>query len=319
MITFSGTGSHGSIDGTGTDASFYLPRGLVSDGERLFVADTYNHMIRQIDLGSGDVSTLAGDGSSGNSDGTGTGASFYYPFSLTTDGNYLYIADKNNHLIRRVNFKTREVITFAGTGSSGSADGIGTGASLASPLAITTDGAFLYVTEGGYHLIRKINLTTREVVTLAGTGSSGFDDGTGTGASFHGSCGIATDGDYLYVADTENNTIRMVDKTTGEVTTIAGTGSSGNNNGFGISASFSQPRGIVSDGSYLYISDTSNKLVRKIDLTTMEVTTLAGSGSSGSSDGNGINASFAFPRDITTDGNALYLADRDYSLIRKIE
>jgi len=102
------------------------------------------------------VTTLAGTGSSGSANGTGTSASFNYPRGITTDGTNLYVADYSNHLIRKIVISTGAVTTVAGTGSSGSANGTGTSASFNYPYGITTDGTNLYVADSGNHLIRKI-------------------------------------------------------------------------------------------------------------------------------------------------------------------
>jgi len=143
------------------------------------------------------------------------------------------------------------VTTLAGTGSSGSANGTGTSASFNNPYGITTDGTNLYVADYSNHLIRKIVISTGAVTTLAGTGSSGSANGTGTSASFQSPEGITTDGTNLYVADTENYEIRHINISTGVVTTVAGTGSSGSANGTGTSASFNYPHGITTDGTNL--------------------------------------------------------------------
>ena len=105
---------------------------------------------------SGAVTTLAGTGSSGSANGTGTSASFNCPTGITTDGTNLYLADYNNHLIRKIVISTGAVTTVAGTGSSGSANGTGTSASFNFPYGITTDGTNLYVVDTSNHLIRKI-------------------------------------------------------------------------------------------------------------------------------------------------------------------
>ena len=102
------------------------------------------------------VTTLAGTGDNGSANGTGTSASFYNPFGITTDGTNLYVGDTNNHLIRQIVISTGVVTTVAGTGSSGSANGTGTSASFNTPYGITTDGTNLYVVDSGNHLIRKI-------------------------------------------------------------------------------------------------------------------------------------------------------------------
>jgi len=210
------------------------------------------------------VSRLAG-GSTGSANGTGTSASFYNPKGITTDGTNLYVADYNNHLIRKIVISTGVVTTVAGTGWNGSANGTGTSASFYNPKGITTDGTNLYVADYGNHLIRKIVISTGAVTTLAGTGSSGSVNGTGTSASFGNPKGITTDGTNLYVADYSNHLIRKIVTSTGVVTTVAGTGSSGSANGTGTSASFYYPQGITTDGTNLYVADYNNHLIRKIE------------------------------------------------------
>ena len=102
VTTLAGSGTAGAIDGTGTTASFYNPFGLTTDGTNLYVADTYNHKIRKIVIASGVVTTLAGTGTIGAIDGTGTATTFNYPFGITSDGTSLYVADQSNHKIRKI-------------------------------------------------------------------------------------------------------------------------------------------------------------------------------------------------------------------------
>ena len=262
------------------------------------------------------VTTLAGTGSSGSANGTGTLASFKGPMGITTDGTNLYVSDTYNHLIRKIVISTGVVTTLAGTGSSGSADNsTGTLASFKDPMGITTDGTNLYVADFSDHVIRKIVISTGAVTTVAGklwggAGDPGSANGTGTSASFYNPRGITTDGTNLYVADKGNHLIRKIVISTGVVTTLAGTGSSGSANGTGTSASFKGPCGITTDGTNLYVSDTYNHLIRKIVISTGVVTTLAG-GSRGSAD-------ITYPHGITTDGTNLYVADTTNYLIRKI-
>ena len=156
VTTLAGTGSSGSVNGTGTSASFYNPQGITTDGTNLYVAERVNHLIRKIVISTGAVTTVAGTGSSGSANGTGTSASFNGPSGITTDGTNLYVADYDNHLIRKIVISTGAVTTVAGTGSSGSANGTGTSASFNNPVGITTDGTNLYVADDNTHLIRKI-------------------------------------------------------------------------------------------------------------------------------------------------------------------
>jgi len=158
VTTLAGTVDNGSANGTGTSASFYYPRAITTDGTNLYVADSSNHLIRKIVISTGEVTTVAGTGSSGSANGTGTSAGFDDPQRITTDGTNLYVADTNNHLIRKIVISTGVVTTVAGTGSFGSANGTGTSASFDNPMGITTDGTNLYVADRGNHLIRKIEI-----------------------------------------------------------------------------------------------------------------------------------------------------------------
>lgn len=269
------------------------------------------------------VTTLAGSaGSSGTSDGTGATARFYIPEGITTDGADLYVTDTANHSIRQIVIVTGEVSTLAGNaGTSGYIDGDGAAALFNTPLGITTDGDNLYVVETGNHTIRQIVIETGVVSTLAGNaGTSGYNDGTGTSALFYYPFGITTDGTNLYVAETGNNTIRKIVIATGEVTTLAGTsGMQGSTDGIGTAALFNTPTQITTDGTNLYVTDTSNHTVRKVVIETGEVSTLVGSaGIEGSTDGTGAAALFSFPYGITTDGTNLYVGDTVNHTIRKI-
>jgi hypothetical protein len=320
VTKFAGTGSSGSADGTRTAASFQNPVGITTDGTNLYVADARNHLIRKIVISTGVVTTVAGTGSSGSVDGTGTGASLNLPIGITVDETNLYVVEQDNNLIRQIVISTGVVTKVAGTGSSGSADGTGTSASFNKPVGITTDGTNLYVGDSDNNLIRKIVISTGVVTTLAGTGSSGSVNATGTSASFNTPRGITTDGTNLYVADALNHLIRQIVISTGVVTTLAGTaGTSGSSNGTGTSASFYQPSGITTDGTNLYVGDGENHLIRQIVISTGVVTTVAGTGSSGSVDGTGTGASFSRPYAVTTDGTDLYVSEYDNYLIRKIE
>ena len=314
VTTLAGS-SQGSTNASGTSASFSEPWGITTDGTNLYVSDSGNHRIRKIVIDNGTVTTLAGS-SSGNTDATGTSASFTNPWGITTDGTNLYVVDRGNHKIRKIVIDNGTVTTLAGS-SEGSTDATGTSATFYRPKGITTDGTNLYVSDSGNHRIRKIVIDNGTVTTLAGS-SSGNTDATGTSASFTNPWGITTDGTNLYVTDHDNHRIRKIVISTGAVTTLAGS-SSGNIDATGTSASFSYPTGITTDGTNLYVSDQSNQWIRKIVISTGVVTTLAGSGSQGSTDATGPSASFKYPNGITTNGTNLYVADQSNHRIRKIE
>ncbi|MDA8169184.1 MAG: hypothetical protein M0Z59_05720 [Nitrospiraceae bacterium] len=311
----------GTADGTGSAARFYFPGGLATDGTNLYETD--NHAIRKIVIATGEVTTIAGvAGHAGFADGTGSAALFNTPVGITTDGTNLYVADGRNYVIRKIVIATGEVTTLAGSsGQPGSTDGTGSAARFSYFWGITTDGKNLYVTDTGNCTIRKIVIATGEVTTLAGyAGQAGTDDGTGTAALFTYPSALTTDGANLYVADYAN-TIRKIVLSTGVVTTLAGSpGVQGSVDGTGSAAQFYDPEGITTDGKNLYVSDSSNNIIRKVVISTGEVITIAGSaGPEGAVDGSGSAARFAYPMGIITDGKRLFVADNDDYTIRRIK
>ena len=271
VTTIAGSaGVYGSTDGTGTSARFNYPYGITTDGTNLFVADTYNHTIRKIVISTGVVTTIAGSaGVYGSTDGTGTSARFNYPYGITTDGTNLFVADTYNHTIRKIVISTGVVTTIAGSaGVYGSTDGTGTAALFNSPHGITTDGTNLFVADMGNSTIRKIVISTGVVTTIAGSaGAYGSTDGTGSAARFSSGspCGITTDGTNLFVTDMDNHTIRKIVISTAAVTTIAGSaGVYGSTDATGTSAKFNYPGSITTDGTNLFVADTYNHTIRKI-------------------------------------------------------
>ena len=327
VTTFAGTaGSSGSADGTGASARFNGPYAITNDGTNLYVAEYAGQTIRKIVISTAVVTTLAGTaGSSGSTDGTGAAARFYNPLGIITDGTNLYVTDFSNYTIRKIVISTTAVTTIAGTvGSAGSADGTGAAARFNNSFGVVINGSNLYVTDYGNHTIRKVVLSTAEVTTFAGvggtTGETGSTDGTGSAARFSSPAGVATDGTNLYVVDGANHTVRKIVISTGVVTTFAGTaGATGSTDGTGAAARFTNPRGLTSDGTNLYVVDYGNHTIRKIVISTAAVTTLAGTaGVSGSVDGTGVAARFKSPYTITNDGTNLYVADYGNNTIREI-
>ena len=314
-------GYFNSTDGTGNAARFFSPEGITTDGINLYVAEKWNDTIRMIGITTGEVTTIAGlTGSYGSTDGTGSAARFDTPIGIACDGQNLYVADTSNRTIRKLVIATGEVTTLAGDGyDSGFNDGIGSAARFNSPKGITIDGINLYITD--QYTIRKLVIATGEVTTLAGLAyNTGSTDGIGSVARFSSPDGISTDGTNLYVAESNNHTIRKIVIATGEVTTIAGlAGSDGSTDGTGSSARFYYPTGITCDGQNLFITDSRNHTIRMIVISTGEVTTIAGlAGSEGSTDGRGSSARFHYPSGITCDGQNLFITDSWNDTIRMI-
>ena len=388
VSTFAGSGTSGFTNGTGTAARFGSPTGIISDGTNLYVTDTNNHKIRKIVISTGVVTTLAGSGTAGSADGTGISASFNKPRGMTIVEGNLYVVDASNHKIRKIVISTGVVTTLSGSGSEGSTDNSGTSASFNSPYGITSLGSNLYVSDRNNHKIRKValrgtetadlslhnldddkevavavsssdtgeatvspatltftedNWNTAQTVTVTGVNDNNSDghqaykislsaesseidfdkenpEVTTFASGLNKPNGVTTDGTNLYVAVTDSNIISKIVISTGVVSTFAGSGAQGSaDNATGTLASFKTPAGITTDGTNLYVMDTNNHKIRKIVISTGEVTTLAGSGEMGSEDGTGILASFKYPHYAITSGTNLYVTDSSNGTIRKIE
>ena len=328
VSTLAGSGSSGSADGVGTAASFTGPFGVATscDGATLFVAEP--HLVRQVVIATGEVSTLAGSGSSGSADGVGAAASFNGPSDVATspDGATLFVADYGNHLMRKVIIATGAVSTLAGSGSIGSANGVGAAASFHYPhgVAVSADGATVFVGDQYNKLVRQVIILTGAVSTLAGSGSGGAADGVGAAASFSGPTGVvaSADGATLFVVDHGNHLVRRVVIATGAVSTLAGSGSFGAADGVGAAANFGSPTAIAAsaEGATLYVADYGNDLVRQVVVATGEVSTLAGIPRvSGFADG-GINAVFDDPYGlaVSINGTSLFVADFNNKRIREV-
>jgi sugar lactone lactonase YvrE len=265
VSTLAGSGKQGTADGVGTEASFKGPLGLVVDADgNIYVADTDNHLIRKI-TPAGVVTTLAGSGKPAFADGDGVAASFHRPHGVSLDKNKnVLVADTDNHLIRKIT-PSGVVTTLAGSETAGYADGVGTEAQFKNPTGLAVGGlGNLYVADAGNHRIRKIT-PSGVVTTLAGSGTAGNADGQGTEAQFKAPTSLAVDGlGNLYVADDGNNRIRKITPS-GSVTTLAGSGNTGADDGYGTAASFNSPWGIAVDASgVIYVADQDNDKIRKI-------------------------------------------------------
>jgi len=306
-------GGFGNLDGEGAAARFTDPKGVAVDSAgNLYVADANMHTIRKV-TAAGVVTTLAGmAGVLGRTDGTGAAARFFTPIGVAIDSaGDLYVADQNNHAIRKVT-AAGVVTTFAGKlDEQGSTDGTGTAARFHGPSDVAVDSAGnFYVTDQFGDTIRKIT-AAGVVTTLAGMAEvSGSTDGTGAAARFNQPTGLAIDrADNIYVADLYTNVIRKV-TTAGVVTTLAGTaGMSGNTDGTGAAARFNHPRGVAVDGAGdIYITEATNDHLRKITAGGV-VTTLPNP--------EGSSSWLASAVEVDSTGT-LYVADSGNRAIRKI-
>ena len=265
------------------------------------------------------VSRLAGSGVPGAADGRGTNAQFNFPSGGYADrqGN-VYVADFGNHRIRKV-APDGTVSTVAGTGVPGYADGPADQAMFNQPLGVCADGAGnMYVADTGNNRIRKISLTGL-VSTVAGSGLSGYIDGSGAWARFDFPNDLVVDGSGgLYVSEFNNHTVRKV-TAEGNVSTWVGNGTPGEVDGARMAARLNQPGGLAMDTQgNLYVSEFGGQRIRKISAAG-EVSTAAGSGVAGYMDGPGSQAQFRNPDGVVVDpAGYLYVADNGNDVIRRV-
>jgi hypothetical protein len=287
---------------------------IVANYAGIFLLEGISYYVRQ--TAPLELSLLAGSGLIGSANGTGAAASFYSPEGMARDpvtGN-IYVADSSNHVIRKI---TPEgvVTTIAGSaGAFGSADGVGSVARFNSPVGLAwgNNSGLIYISDSGNHTIRYLNPVNGAVVTLTGlAGATGFTDGSFSSARFNTPLGLAIDSGEtaLWVADRNNNTVRRL---SGTVTTVAGTaGLTGSTDATRAAARFNGVRGVALDASLnVYVSESTNRTIRKITPTGV-VTTIAGaSGVTGTTNGTGVAARFSLPWSIASDGGSnLYVAD----------
>lgn len=246
-----------------------------------------------------------------------------FPSGLATDGSLMYVANSRNNTIDKIDLTSHGIALLAGQlFKGGSNDGSGASAMFAGPSGLTLAGGNLYVADTNNSIIRKIT-PGGAVTTVAGSPNlPGTDDGKGSVAHFNLPTQVAADpnGSRLFVTDSGSSTIRMITVPDMIVKTIAGQASSeGKTDGPASKSQFNRPRGVATDGKFLYVSDTGNNCIRKIDLSSMTTATLAGSGEEGDKDGAGNEAQFNNPGAMATDGTSVYVMDADNHAIRKID
>ena len=321
VTTIAGFASaYGNVDATGLNARFWYPVGVAASRVgNVYVVDSHASTIRKISP-DGVVTTLAGkEGVVGTSDGPGASARFNDPTGVAVDSaENVYVADYGNLTVRKIT-PSGAVSTFAGlAGSYGSTDGTGPAARFSGPTAVATDAAgSVYVADG--HTIRRVS-SSGVVTTLAGLAfNSGTDDGNGSVARFTYPQSVATDGSgNVYVADTNNHTIRKITPT-GDVTTLAGSArSSGVLDGVGSAARFNYPLGVTVDAAgNVWVADTLSHTLRKVTVGGVVTTEAGAAGIAGSADGSGSAARFNLPASLAfTPTGRLFVADLRNAAIR---
>ena len=338
ISTVAGNGAIGlsGDGGPATQAALNNPFDVIFDGAgNLVFTDTFNHCIRRINASNGIIERIAGTGTVGYSgdDGLATEATFNEPYGITIDGNgNLYTADRHNAVVRKIGADTGIVTTFAGNGKAafsgdgGPADQAG----MVEPngLAFSPDGSRLYIADVSDNRVRVVDMASNSITTFAGTGEAVHDgdDGSAASAGIFGARAVACDPNdgSVYIMERQGSTIRLVDASTGAISTIASTGETGfgGDGGPAATAIFNRPKEMTLDGrGNILVVDTENHAIRLIDLQADRVSTVAGNGSDGFN-GDGIaakDASLGRPHGVAVgpDG-AFYIGDTENNRIRKV-
>jgi len=335
ISTYAGTGVQGysGDGGAAINASFNFSNlvGLTTDNKgNLYIGDCANNSIRKITASTGIVTSIAGNGTYGYSGdgGPATAAAISGPDGIAVDssGN-LFIYDRFNYVIRKIDANTRKITTIAGNGTNGySGDGglaINASLSFGERIALDKSGNLFFADEGN-NVVREINANTHIITTVAGTGNGGYsgDGSLATAANLNGVMGLALDANNnIYLSDQVDGVIRRIDAGTHIITSIAGTGTVGfsGDGGLATGAQLNYPTDIAFDkNNSIYICDNSNKKIRKIDSVTKIITSISGNGYIGTVDGiPAIQSNLNSPFGVYTDASGnFYIVD--YNKIRKV-
>jgi hypothetical protein len=266
-----GTGTPGRADGPFDRATFAEPQGLALQGETLYVADRKNHMIRALDLKDRTVKAVAGTGfqSRTRQGGPALRTGLNSPWDLYYQDGVLFIAMAGDHQVWALDLARKRVGPVAGTGLENILDGPNAASCFAQPSGLAGDGTTLYVADSEVSAIRAVALDGKGGVrTLVGTGLFDFgdQDGAGPQARLQHPLGVVCVGDRLYVADTYNNKLKVIDPGRGTCTTFVG--------GTADKPLFNQPGGLSYAGGKLYVADTNAHRIRVVDVRTRDVATL---------------------------------------------
>jgi DNA-binding beta-propeller fold protein YncE len=275
-----GTGDQGRDDGSFEQARFHHPQGTFASGDVLYIADTENHLVRVADLRARVVKTVLGTGQQAkgfNQPGRGTSVALNSPWDLLVRAGKMYIAMAGFHQLWVADLKTWEARPFAGSGREDIQDNGLLDAALAQPSGITTDGHELYFADSETSSIRQAGLAAGgRVRTILGKGLFDFGDidGDASKARLQHPLGVAYSDGLLYVADTYNSRIKVVDPASRTVRTLAGNGMKTLADGKFASAAFNEPGGLAWLGGKLYVADTNNHQIRVLDPSAKTVATL---------------------------------------------
>ena len=276
-----GTHDAGWTDGAFEDARFYRPQGLALDDDVLFMADTENHLVRAANLTSRLVATVAGvgrPGVRGEPGGAALETPISSPWDLVVSGRLLFVAMAGVHQIWMIDLDRRLALPYAGSGREARVDGPADEAAFAQPSALALAASTLFVADSESNVIRAVELPpANRVRTLAGGDLFEFGDRDGRGdeVRLQHPLGIAWAGGCVYVADTYNHRIKVLDPASRRVAVFAGRGVEGAADGTAAAATFYEPGGLSAAGDALFVADTNNHAIRRIALSTGRTGTLA--------------------------------------------
>ncbi|MDB5033848.1 MAG: alkyl hydroperoxide reductase/Thiol specific antioxidant/Mal allergen [Chlorobi bacterium] len=276
-----GSGEAGLVDGDFGVARFRGPHGIAVAGDSIYVADTENHAIRRIDLRRRSVATILGTGEQARDftiAGRGRSVALNSPWDLVERDGALYIAMAGSHQIWRADSGTLEAAPFAGSGREALVDGPLQAAALAQPGGITASDDLLYFADSEASAIRSASFDQAgEIRTIVGLGLFEFGDrdGAGDDVRLQHPLGIRHRDGKIYVADSYNHRIKVIDPVTRSARAIIGSGASGCADGAAATAQLNEPGGLAFAGEILFIADTNNHSIRAFDPSTGMISTLA--------------------------------------------
>ncbi|MBI1356749.1 MAG: redoxin domain-containing protein [Acidobacteria bacterium] len=296
-------------------------------GRRLFIADTGHHRILVAGLDSGRLLDVVGAGTPGLADGDFREARFRSPQGMAVEGDLLYVADTDNHALRRVDLRARTVLTLAGDGEQdldfNNLPGPARGRRLNSPWDLTIAHGVLFIAMAGPHQIWGYDLEEGYLAGHAGSGREDHVDGPLLAASLAQPSGLSHDGTHLFVADSEVSSIRAVDLDPrgGHVKTVLGQGlfDFGDVDGGPAEARLQHPLDVEYAEGTLFVADTYNNKIKAVGLHTRSARTFAGSGVAGFADGPAEQAAFHEPGGLSHADGKLYVADTNNHRIRVVD
>lgn len=340
-IAGSGSGDNNGGAGAALEININQPFGVaVGPDDALYVAEVGHHRVWRLDRKSNQLAVVAGTGKKGYSGdgGPATAAEMNEPYEIRFDGDgNLYVVEMQNQIVRRIDAKTKNISTIAGSGEAGYGGdgGPATKAQFKQPHSIAlsadakTDHGALFIADIGNHRIRRVDLATGEIETIAGTGEAKLPVAgqSARGKPVVGPRALFITGNTLWVALREGHSVWQIDLSSGDWQHIAGAGKQGfsGDGGPASQAAFNGPKGIAVDGAgNVFVVDTENQAIRRVDGKTGEISTIAGFGPKArgfaGDGGDATKAKFDRPHGICVDAAGIvYIGDTNNHRVRSLQ